>query len=336
MKAMLLTRPALIDSNPLVESEIPTPSAGRGEVRVKVDVCAICRTDLHVAEGDLPPMRPRIVPGHQVVGVVDQLGEGSKRFNLGQRVGIAWLRWACGQCRYCLAGRENLCERARFTGYYEDGGYAQYAVAPEDFAYALPGELDAASTAPLLCAGIIGFRALRQAETKPGTRLGLYGFGSSAHIVIQVARHWGCAVYVMTRDKKHQDLALELGATWAGGASNKSPEKVDSAILFAPVGDLVPAALENLEWGGTLAIAGIHLTDIPVLNYQRHLFHEKTLRSVTANTRQDGEDLLKIAAEMKLKPKTTLFRLADANEALRQLKDDGINGSGVLQVPQET
>ena len=333
---MLLSKIGPIEGNPLAAADLPVPRAGKGEVRIKVEVCGICRTDLHVVEGDLPPLRPRVVPGHQVVGVVDQIGEGAKRFTLGQRVGIAWLRWTCGECRYCLAGRENLCPRARFTGYQEDGGYAEYAVAPEDFAYALPGELDAASTAPLLCAGIIGFRALRQAQTKPGSRLGLYGFGSSAHIVIQVARHWGCAVYVMTRDKKHQQLALELGATWAGDAAQAAPEKVDSAILFAPVGDLVPAALEGLDMGGTLAIAGIHLSDIPSLNYEKHLFHEKTLCSVTANTRQDGEDLLKIAAEMKLVPKTTLFDLADANEALQHLKHDEINGSGVLRIPRGT
>ncbi|MGA2232368.1 MAG: zinc-dependent alcohol dehydrogenase family protein [Tepidisphaeraceae bacterium] len=336
MKAMLLGKIGPIEGNPLVEGEIPVPHCGKGEVRIKVEVCGICRTDLHVVEGDLPPLRPRVVPGHQVVGVVDKIGEGARRFTIGQRVGIAWLRWTCGECRYCLAGRENLCPRARFTGYQEDGGYAQYAVAPEDFAYALPGELDAASTAPLLCAGIIGFRALRQAQTKPGSRLGLYGFGSSAHIVIQVARHWGCSVYVMTRDRKHQQLALELGATWAGDAAQPAPEKVDSAILFAPVGDLVPAALQGLDMGGTLAIAGIHLSDIPSLNYEKHLFHEKTLCSVTANTRQDGEDLLKVAAEMKLVPKTTLFHLADANEALQHLKHDEINGSGVLRIPQGT
>ena len=332
MRAMVLGKIGMIDSSPLKAREVAEPHAARGEVRIKVEVCAICRTDLHVIEGELPPMKADIIPGHQVVGVVDEIGPSSTRFRIGDRVGIGWLRWTCGECRFCKSGSENLCPRARFTGYMENGGYAEYAVVPEAYAYALPGKLDSISIAPLLCAGIIGFRALKQANLKPGTRVGLWGFGSSAHIAIQVALHWGCKVYVSTRDKKHQELSLALGATWAGDGAEQPPEKVDSAIMFAPVGTLVPPALESLEMGGTLAIAGIHLSDIPALNYERHLFHEKTLRSVTANTREDGEELLQIAAEMGLRPTTTTFPLADANIALQKLKHDGINGSGVLIV----
>lgn len=332
MRAMMLSKPGPIESAPLVQADLPIPEPGPGEIRVRVQACGLCRTDLHVIEAELPPQREHIVPGHQVVGIVDKLGDGSRRFALGDRVGIAWLRYTCGQCRYCKAGKENLCPNARFTGYHENGGYAQYAVVREDFAYALPQKLDAVATTPLLCAGIIGYRALKRAQVKPGGRVGLYGFGSSAHIAIQVARHWGCEVYVMSRDAKHQALARELGATWAGSADAQPPQKLDSAILFAPVGTLVPPALQALDMGGTLAIAGIYLTDIPALNYERDLFHEKTLRSVTANTRQDGEELLKLAAEIPLVPHTQSFPLADANRALQMLKHDAIQGSGALIV----
>jgi alcohol dehydrogenase, propanol-preferring len=332
MRAMSLSNPALIDSSPLSLVDLPQPKPAPGQIRVKVRFCGVCRTDLHVTEGDLPPVTDHIVPGHQVVGVVDALGEGAHRFALGNRVGIAWLRWTCGKCRYCLAGNENLCPYAQFTGYHENGGYAEYAVVPEEFAYSIPPELDDVSAAPLLCAGIIGFRALRQARVQPGCRLGLFGFGSSASIAIQVARHWGCSVYAMSRDEKHQRLALELGATWAGPTTAPPPEKLDSAILFAPVGTLVPTALEALDSGGTLAVAGIYLTDIPPLNYEKHLFHEKSLRSVTANTRHDGEELLRVAAEIPLLPRTTLYPLTDANRALQELKQDKISGSGVLAI----
>jgi alcohol dehydrogenase, propanol-preferring len=329
---MVLSHPGPADSSPLAEQDVIDPSPGPGEVRVKVRCCGVCRTDLHVIEGELPPVTPHIIPGHQTVGVVDQIGPGAKRFKIGDRIGIAWLRHTCGQCRYCRAGSENLCPYARFTGYHENGGYAQFALVPEDFAYALPAALDDLAAAPLLCAGIIGFRGLRQANVKPGCRLGLFGFGSSASLAIQVARHWNCKIYAISRDVKHQKLAMELGATWAGGSHQTPPEKLDSAILFAPVGDLVPPAMEALDMGGTLAIAGIYLSDIPPLNYERHLFHEKTIRSVTANTRGDGEEFLRICAEMKIRPRITTFPLAEANRALQQLKQDGINGSGVLTV----
>jgi propanol-preferring alcohol dehydrogenase len=330
---MVLQAPAPIDSGPLRLLDLPTPEPGAGEVRVRVRACGICRTDLHVVEGDLPPVwLPQIVPGHQIAGVVDRLGPGAARFRPGDRVGIAWLRSTCGTCRYCLAGKENLCPDTRFTGYHANGGYAEYAVVPEDFAYRLPDGLDAVTATPLLCAGIIGYRALRQAEVSPGCRLGLYGFGSSAHIAIQVARHWGCTVYVMTRDERHQALARDLGAAWAGPADATPPERLDSAVLFAPVGTLVAPALAALERGGTLAVAGIYLTDVPPLNYERHLFFERTLRSVTANTRRDGEELLRVAARIPVRPRTTAFPLEDANQALQQLKNDAIRGSGVLIV----
>lgn len=332
MKAMLLSRPAPIETAPLELRDLAAPEPAAHELRVRVEACGICRTDLHVVEGELPPQLEQVVPGHQVVGVVDQLGPSAMRFRVGERVGIAWLRSTCGTCRYCRAGNENLCSQARFTGYHAHGGYAEYAVVHEAFAYALPPVWSSAEATPLLCAGIIGYRALRRAEMRPGCRLGLYGFGSSAHIAIQVARHLGCTVYVMTRDARHQALARELGAAWAGPADATPPEKLDSAVLFAPVGHLVLPALEALDHGGTLALAGIYLTDIPTLNYERHLFHEKALRSVTANTRADGEELLRIAAEIPIRPQTTAFPLHDANRALQQLKHDAIQGSGVLLV----
>jgi propanol-preferring alcohol dehydrogenase len=315
-----------------VSSEIDAPEPGVGELRVRVLACGLCRTDLHVIEAELPPHKSNIIPGHQIVGVVDRLGPGTSRYKLGARVGIAWLGSTCGECAYCRKGRENLCPNARFTGYDIDGGYAEYAVAREAFAYPVSASLDPVAVAPLLCAGIIGYRALMRAEMKPGCRLGLYGFGSSASIGIQIARHIGCRVFVMTRDEKHQQLARDLGAIWAGSASEKPPEPLDSAVLFAPVGDLVLPAMEALDRGGILAVAGIHLSDIPVMNYERQLFYEKELRSVTANTRADGEALLKLAAEIPLKPKITRFSLAQANLGLQSLKHDGISGSGVLAI----
>ncbi len=332
MKALRLFCPAPVDTSPLRLADLPMPEPGDGEVRVRVEACGICRTDLHVIEGELPPQVDHIVPGHQVVGVVDRLGPQATRFAAGDRIGIAWLRYTCGACRYCKAGNENLCPNARFTGWHANGGYAEYAIVHEDFGYAIPAALGVAEATPLLCAGIIGYRALRRAELRPGCRLGLYGFGSSAHIAIQVARHLGCTVYVMTRDAPHQTLARQLGAAWAGGAYDRPPEKLDSAVLFAPAGELVLPALEALEQGGTLALAGIYLSDIPTLNYERHLFHEKSLRSVTANTRADGEELLRIAAEIPIRPHTTPYPLAEANRALQDLKHDRIQGSGVLMV----
>lgn len=329
---MVLSGPAPVESAPLRLRELSLPEPGEREIRVRVHACGVCRTDLHVVEGELPPRRQEVVPGHQVVGRVEQLGAGCSRFSLGQRVGVAWLASTCGVCPYCRSGKENLCPAARFTGYDENGGYAEYVLAREDFAYPVPDTLLDTEAAPLLCAGIIGYRALRRANIGAGCRLGLYGFGASAHIAIQVARHLGCDVYVMTRDAKHRRLAETLGAVWTGAADAVPPAELDSAVLFAPAGDLVPVALSALGPGGTLSIAGIYLTDIPALNYERHLFHEKTVQSVTANTRADGEELLQIAGEIPIRTHTVPFPMEQANQALQQLKHDGFEGAGVLVV----
>ncbi|MGH7948379.1 MAG: zinc-dependent alcohol dehydrogenase family protein, partial [Candidatus Binataceae bacterium] len=284
MQAMAVTRPAPIESEPLALIDAPVPGPGASEIRVRIRACGVCRTDLHVAEGDLPPRRERIIPGHEIVGIVEHRGPGATRFAPGDRVGVAWLRETCGSCVYCQRGRENLCPSARFTGYDHDGGYAEFAVVREDFAYALPRDLDDEAAAPLLCAGIIGFRAIRRADVRPGATVGLYGFGGSAHIALQVLKHWGCRVYVMTRGGKHRELAEALGADWIGDSDQTPPRPLDSAILFAPAGALVTAAMEALDRGGVLAIAGIYLTSIPSLDYARHLFYEREIRSVTANT----------------------------------------------------
>jgi len=332
MKAMVLDKPAPIEQSPLVERDIPTPEPGPSEILVQVEVCGVCRTDLHVVEGDLPPHRDHTIPGHEIVGHVAKLGPDAKRFKVGDHVGVAWLHQSDQTCDYCRRGSENLCDSPTFTGYDVNGGYAEFTTAREAFAYPLPTNLDADTLAPLLCAGIIGYRSLRRSEVKPGQRLGLYGFGASAHIVIQVARYWGCEIYVATRDESHRALAREMGATWVGGAADTPPRKLHSAILFAPVGDLVLPALEALDKGGTLAIAGIYLTQIPPLDYDRHLFHERTLRSVTANTREDGRELLRLAGDIPLTAHTQAFPLSEANEALRRLKHDEISGAAVLRV----
>ena len=292
MKAMLLERIAPIETSPLRLAELPLPEPQAGEVRLKVRCCAICRTDLHVIEGDLPQQKMPIIPGHQVVGTVDALGPDCRRFQLGQRVGVAWLRHTCGTCTYCSRGRENLCESARFTGYHADGGYAEYALVPEDFAYPIPEAFSDVEAAPLLCAGIIGYRALRRANLPHGGKLALFWFGSSAHVVIQIARHRACKTYVVTRGERHVELARRMGAVWAGQRAEDLPVKVDSAILFAPAGELVPPAMESLKKGGTLALAGIHMTPIPAMDYQRYVFFERDIHSVTCNTRQDGIELL--------------------------------------------
>lgn len=332
MKAMVLEEIGPIHGRPLEERELPDPEPARGEIRVRVRVCGVCRTDLHVIEGDLPSPALPLVPGHQVVGVVDRLGPGCERFEPGQRVGIAWLRSTCGVCRYCRSDRENLCPESRYTGYHADGGYAELAVVREDFAYAVPDTFADLDAAPLLCAGIIGYRALRRAEVPEGGRLGLYGFGSSAHIVLQIARRRGCDVYVATRGESHREMARRMGASWTGGTYDEPPEPLDAAIVFAPAGEVVPPALRALDKGGTVSLAGIHMTPIPEITYEEHLFHEKTLRSVEANTREDGRGLLREAAEIPIRPEVTTFPLAEANEALLRLAEDGIDGSGALVV----
>ena len=330
MRAMVIEAPAAIESNPLRAAEIEKPRPGPGEILVRVSVCGVCRTDLHVAEGDLPPKHPRIVPGHEVVGVVDAAGAGCQRFAIGTRVGIAWLRETCGICPECRRDRENLCRNARFTGWDADGGYAQWAIVREDFAHPIPDTLADQEVAPLLCAGIIGYRALRRTELPRGGRLGIYGFGASAHLAAQVALAEGATVHVLTRSAPARALALELGAASAGGAADPAPEPLDAAILFAPVGELVPVALAALDRGGTLAVAGIHLTDIPALNYQRYLFQERTLRSVTANTRHDGVEFLEIAARIGLRVVVSRYSMSQADRALADLAADRVNGAAVL------
>ena len=332
MKAMLLDDLADLSTSPLRLAELPDPQPGPGQVRLRVRCCAICRTDLHVIEGDLPRSTLPIIPGHQIVGTVDAVGEGCRRFEMGDRIGVAWLRGTCGSCRFCLAGRENLCESSRFTGYHEHGGYAELTVVPEDYAYRVPDAFQNAQATPLLCAGIIGYRSLKRSQLPDGGTLGIYGFGSSAHVVIQIALSRGCDVYVVTRGEKHRRLAQDMGATWVGERAEDMPVKVDSAIIFAPAGELVPAALHALEKGGTLSLAGIYMTDIPTLDYERFVFYERNIHSVTANTRQDGRELLDEAAKIPIRPRITEYSLEDANRALQDLKADKINGTGVLMI----
>jgi alcohol dehydrogenase, propanol-preferring len=335
MKALIVQNRAPVEERPLKLVDLAMPEPQTGEVLIRVEVCGICRTDLHVVEGELPVHRNPVIPGHQVVGEIVRSGPGVTRFQVGDRVGVAWLFSSCGACPYCRRGDENLCISPRFTGYDVDGGYAEYIVAPEAFIYPLRPGIPGHQAAPLLCAGIIGYRALHRSGIRKGERLGLYGFGASAHVVIQIARYWRCEVYVATRGERHRRLALELGATWVGEATDRPPQKLNAAILFAPVGELVPVALEALDKGGTLALAGIYMTDIPSLNYEKHLFYERSIRSVTANTRKDGEELLRLALEIPIKTRTELFDLEQANDALYRLKHDGIQGAGVLEIRKE-
>src|SRR6059036_918336 len=279
MQAMVLERPGNIEQPRLRALELPVPEPGPAEIRVRVKACGLCHTDLHTVEGELNLPRLPVVPGHQIVGVVDARGPGADRFTEGQRVGVPWLYSTCGACEYCLGGRENLCESARFTGFHVDGGYAQFTVVSQDFAYPVPSSFSDVAAAPLLCAGIIGYRALRLSEIRPAEKLGLYGFGASAHIAIQVARHWKCEVYVFTRSKEHRQLARELGAAWTGRAEEDPPTRIHSAVIFEPAGPLVPEALRVLRKGGVIALAGIYMSPIPSLEYSS-IYQERTLRSV--------------------------------------------------------
>jgi propanol-preferring alcohol dehydrogenase len=331
MKACILRSPAPIETNPLIYTDVAKPEPGPGQVLVRVNACGICRTDLHVIEGELTPRKSPITPGHQVVGIIETAGPQARRYQAGTRVGIAWLHSTDGTCEYCRAQKENLCDHPSFTGYTVDGGYAEYALADENFVYPIPdgfGDLDAA---PLLCAGIIGFRSLRLSNIQRGGRLGLYGFGAAGHVAIQVARYWGAEVYACTRDERHQKLALELGAKWAGGTVDPPPVALDSAIIFAPAGEIVPAALKALKKGGTLALGGIHMSEIPALDYNL-LYSERVVRSVANNTREDGHDFLRIAAEIPIRTQIEVFPLQDANRALNALKNDAIRGAAVLQI----
>lgn len=332
MRAWEVVSPRPLADGPLrmVDRDLPLP--GPGQVRVAVSTCGVCRTDLHVSEGDLPVHRRNIVPGHEVVGRVDALGPDCSRFAIGDRVGIAWLAGTCGRCQFCRRGDENLCLEATFTGWDHDGGYAEAAVIDERYAYRIPDGLSDDQAAPMLCAGIIGYRALRRTGLRPGGRLGIYGFGGSAHLTAQVALHEGAEVHVMTRSEEARALAVELGAASVGPADASPPVLLDAAILFAPAGEIVPVALEALDRGGVLVIAGIHLSDIPSLRYQDHLFNEREVRSVTANTRRDGEEFLRIATRMGVVATTTPYPLEDADRALADLAGDNLTGAAVLHI----
>ncbi|HEY2577706.1 MAG TPA: zinc-dependent alcohol dehydrogenase family protein [Streptosporangiaceae bacterium] len=330
MQTWVVHHPGPIDEGPLRRIERDVPDPGPGQVRVRITCCGVCRTDLHLAEGDLPPKRASVAPGHEVVGRVVALGEGARRFAIGERVGVAWLASTDRTCRFCRRGAENLCTAPQFTGWDIDGGYADSCLANEAYVYRLPDGLDDEHAAPLLCAGIIGYRALRCAEVPPGGRLGIYGFGGSAHITAQIALHQGLRVHVLTRGEANQKLARELGADSVGGAADTPPEPLDGAILFAPAGELVPVALRALDRGATLAVAGIWLSDIPALQYSGELFEERRLRSVTANTRNDGEEFLTLAQRLHVQPTTVGYAMAEAPRALADLAHGRFSGAAVL------
>jgi alcohol dehydrogenase, propanol-preferring len=331
MKACLLRTPARIEQNPLTLTDYSAPTPSPGEVLVQVHVCGVCRTDLHVIEGELPPKKWPVIPGHQVVGIVEKTGDGTQRIAKGARVGVAWLHKTDGTCGYCQRGEENLCDAPLFTGYTVDGGYAEWIVAPESFVYPISSEFPDEQAAPLLCAGIIGYRCLRLAEVSRGAKLGFYGFGAAAHVAIQVAKYWGVDVFASTRDARHQKLAMELGAKWAGGTLDAPPEKLDAAIVFAPAGEIVPAALKALRKRGRLILGGIHMSDIPSFSYDL-LYEERMIRSVANNTRQDGEEFLALAAKIPIHTRVQVFPLSEANHALNALKNDAIEGAAVLRV----
>jgi alcohol dehydrogenase, propanol-preferring len=330
MRAWVVSDPRPVGQSPLALVERPVPVPAPGEVLVRVRACGVCRTDLHLAEGELAPRHHAVVPGHEVVGEVVQLGEGADRFTTGDRIGIAWLRHTCGACRWCRSGRENLCPYSAYTGWDTDGGYAELAVVPEAFAYRIPAAFADEQAAPLLCAGIIGYRSLRRAQVPPGGRLGIYGFGASAHLTAQVAIAQGAEVHVLTRGKEAQELARQLGAASVGGPLDQAPVPLDSALIFAPAGELVPLALESLAPGGTLALAGIHMSEIPALDYQRHLFDERTVCSVTSNTRGDGEEFLTLAQRLGVRVTTTPVPFELADRALRDLAGGRVRGAAVL------
>lgn len=330
MDSWVVDVPGPIDSGPLRRADLPDPVPTAGQLLIRVSHCGVCRTDLHLAEGDLTPHAARVTPGHEVVGRVDGIGDGVTGFAVGDRVGIPWLARTCGHCRFCLSGRENLCENPIFTGWDVPGGYAQMCLANADFVYRLPEGIGDRDAAPLLCAGIIGYRALRLADVPPGGRLGIYGFGASAHLIAQVALRQGLRVHVLTRGAANRALALRLGADSAGPADGAPPEPLDGAILFAPAGDLVPVALRALDRGGTAAVAGIWLSDVPALNYSTELFGEKRLRSVTANTRQDGVEFLTLAERLGISATVTDYPFAEADRALADLARGAFSGAAVL------
>ncbi|MGC2636887.1 MAG: zinc-dependent alcohol dehydrogenase family protein [Acidobacteriaceae bacterium] len=329
MRAARLHQPGPIAGRPLAIEELPIPEPGPGQVLLKVEACGVCRTDLHITAGELKPLRDAVTPGHQIVGRVAKAGEGTDLHH-GARFGVSWLGGVDGTCPLCRKGRENLCDHPTYTGYSIDGGYAEYAVARADFLIPLPEEPTATDLAPLLCAGIIGFRSLRVAEVQPGDHVGLFGFGASAHLAIEVLKHWNCEVYVSTRGASHQQLARTLGATWVGDATERPPVRLDCAVTFAPSGDVVVAALASLRKGGIVAINAIHLDRIPQFDYDSLLWGERQMRSVANMTRQDGRDFMALAAEIGMRPRTTVFRLEEANDALLAVANDAIDGAAVI------
>ena len=332
MKAMLLKKFAPIDQDPLELTDVPMPEPGAEEILIRINVCGVCHTDLHTIEGELPDVKLPIIPGHQIVGNIEKRGSEASCFKEGDRVGVAWLYSTEDNCKYAQQGKENLCDNARFTGYHVNGGYAEYIAIPEKFAYPIPSIFSDQEAAPLLCAGIIGYRALRISEIKPGQRLGLIGFGASAHVAIQVAIHWGCEVYVFSRSEEHRELARKLGATWTGTSNEDPPVKLNSIVNFTPAGPTVLDGMRLLDKGGTQALAGIYMSLIPEMDYVKYLYHERTLRSVANATRKDGNELLKIAAEIPIKTTTQVFPLEEANQALQLLKESKIDGAAVLQI----
>jgi alcohol dehydrogenase, propanol-preferring len=334
MRAMVLQTPRPVEESPLEAREIPIPTPGAGEIRVRVRCCGLCHTDLHTVEGDLPLPKIPVIPGHQIVGTVDAVGEGVRRWHEADRVGIPWLYSTDQACAYCRRGLENLCEQACFTGYHVNGGYADYAIVHEDYSYAIPGVFSDENAAPLLCAGIIGYRSYCLSGIHSGERLGLYGFGASAHLVLQLARHRGCEVYVFTRTQSHRDLAAQLGAAWVGAAEGSVPRQLDAAIIFAPAGGLVPLALRALRKSGTLALAGITMSAIPQMDYSL-LYQERIVRSVANSTRQDCREFLQLAAEVPLRTEIQIFPLDRANAALQALKKSEIKGAGVLRIDSQ-
>lgn len=328
MKAAILSSPRPVSERPLQIGETADPRVRSGHVLLRVKACGVCRTDLHIVEGELPPKQLRIIPGHQIVGEV--VDGATAEIAMGTRVGVSWLGGTDGTCRYCESGLENLCDAPTFTGYTVAGGYAEYAFARADFVYPLPDALDDLHAAPLLCAGIIGFRSLRVAGVEPGERVGLFGFGASAHLAIAVLKAWSCEVYVSTRGKSHRELAESLGATWVGSENDKPPVELDRAVTFAPSGDVVVAALASLRKGGVVAINAIHLDRIPQFDYDTLLWGERQLRSVANMTRADARDFLALAAQIGLRPKATQFSLDQANEALLAVKNDAVDGAAVI------
>lgn len=331
MRAVVLRNQKSIEDNPLELVEFPEPVPEEDEIRIKIFVCGICHTDLHIIEGELPLQKKPVIPGHQIIGVIDKIGKRVKKFKEGDRVGVPWLYHTCGNCYYCKNGMENLCEDAKFTGYHVDGGYSEYTIVSEDFAYKVPEEFPDEKAAPLFCAGVIGFRAFKLSNAKEGSILGLFGFGASAHIIIQVAKYLNCRIFVFSRSEKHKDMAEKLGAEWTGTIKDRPPEPIENGIIFAPAGKIVIEALKILKKGGTLALAGIYMSPIPEIEYKL-IYHEKGVKSVANSTRQDVLDFLQIATKIPVQTEVHAFSLEQANHALTLLKHGKINGAGVLKI----